>query len=132
MKSERIPSLTTSVNNGQLLLLKPVDTEPLPLISGLLLVTATNGFSTPPFMLGEPIILSAVLETGDTTQNLAVCVQARARASPSACFLLVSDLVPPVSHNMNNDQDADGGPTQARPKRTRKSPAWYRNGNWAV
>lgn len=70
MKSERIPSLTTSVNNGQLLLLKPVDTEPLPLISGLLLVTATNGFSTPPFMLGEPIILSAVLETGDTTHNL--------------------------------------------------------------
>jgi hypothetical protein len=47
-----------------------VDTEPLPLISGLLLVTATNGFSTPPFMLGEPIILSAVLETGDTTHNL--------------------------------------------------------------
>jgi hypothetical protein len=39
MKSERIPSLTTSVNNGQLLLLKPVDTEPLPLISGLLLLT---------------------------------------------------------------------------------------------
>jgi hypothetical protein len=37
MKSERIPSLTTSVNNGQLLLLKPVDTEPLPLISGLLI-----------------------------------------------------------------------------------------------
>ena len=39
MKSTRIPSLTTSVNNGQLLLLKPVDTTPLPLISGLLLLT---------------------------------------------------------------------------------------------
>jgi len=39
MKSYRIPFLTTSVNNGQLLLLKPVDTEPLTLISGLLLLT---------------------------------------------------------------------------------------------
>lgn len=38
--------------------------------NGSILVTATNGFSTPPFMLGEPRILSAVLETGDTTQKI--------------------------------------------------------------
>ncbi|KAJ6686370.1 hypothetical protein OIU79_016198 [Salix purpurea] len=39
LKTNSLPSLTTSVNNGQLLLLKPVDTTPLPLISGLLLLT---------------------------------------------------------------------------------------------
>lgn len=45
---------------------------------------------------------------------------------------IVSDLDPSVSHTTRADQDTDSGPSPGRPKRTKKSPAWHRDGNWTV